>query len=69
MRTYADRFLAFRYISSAVDELGSQSYSPGYSVTQFVWGAYIETASLVSFAIMNLARFHLTRMLTYADVC
>ncbi len=48
------RFSAFRHIASAIDENGLQSYSPGYSVTQFIWGAYIETASLVSFALINL---------------
>lgn len=49
------RFSAFRHISSAVNEHGEKSYPVGYGVTQFVWGAYIETASLMSFALMNLA--------------
>jgi len=48
------RFAAFRHVSSAIDENGFRSYSPGYAVTQFIWGAYIETASLISFALINL---------------
>ena len=33
---------------------GRASHDVGYGVTQFIWGAYIETASLMSFALMNL---------------
>jgi len=51
----SDRFAVFRHISSAVDESGAKSYGVGYAVTQFVWGAYIETASQISFALINLA--------------
>jgi hypothetical protein len=49
------RFSNFRHISSAVDEHGKKSYSVGYGLTQFVWGAYIETASLMCFTLINLA--------------
>jgi retinoid hydroxylase len=49
-----DRFAVFRHISSAVDEKGERSYDPGYGVTQLIWGAYIEGASLMCSSIRCL---------------
>ena len=49
-----DRFAVFRHISSAVDEKGERSYDPGYGVTQLIWGAYIEAASLMCSSVRSL---------------